>query len=63
MPKFLVNLSEEEMRRLKERSEQTGAPMAYFMRQGLKSVLGYEAFTHQSMVSGQMVTGTFILNR
>lgn len=63
MPKFLLNLSDQEMERLKEKSEQTGAPMSYFVRQGLKVVLGCDAFVHQSMVSGQMTTGTFILNR
>lgn len=63
MPKFLLNLSEQEMERLKEKSNQTGAPMAYFIRQGLKVVMKCDSFVHQSMVSGQMVTGTFILNR
>lgn len=39
MPKYLLTLSEEMMRGLRERSEETGVPMAHHVRQGIELVL------------------------
>lgn len=62
MPKFLFNISDEDLERLRQRSLDTGAPIAYHIRKAI-----HESFADKIpcgvFISGHIVSGLLIAGR
>jgi hypothetical protein len=62
MPKFLFNISNDDYEALRQKMQDTGAPMSYHVRQGLKLIFA-DKVPCSAIVSGQVVSGWMYLSK
>jgi hypothetical protein len=63
MGKYLLNLPDDDLERLRNLSASTGLPVAACVREAVRSWLGQETPCGVQMSGGQIVSGTAMLVR